>query len=90
MSGTSGAFVCARQDSSYENRLRFKRGKIARLQYKPDPPQALVTPGIQNYESAYMTVRDGKILGSYREITSGGELVQNTTCCVPSNTNVPG
>jgi hypothetical protein len=85
MSGTSGAFVCARQDSSYENRLRFKRGKIARLTYPTNPPQALVTPGVQNYESVYMTVRDGKILGTYREITAGGELSLNNTCCTPVN-----
>jgi len=83
MSGTSGGYVSARQNNSYENRLRFLRGKIARLQYKPNPPQALVTPGVQNYESAYMTVRDGKIWGSYRELTAGGTLVVNDTCCVP-------
>ncbi len=79
--------MSARQDNSYENRLRFKRGKIALLNYPPinnQPPQALVTPGVQNYESAYMTVRDGKIQASYRQINAAGEVVVNNTCCSPS------
>ena len=84
MSGTSSGSVCARQDNSYENRLRFLRGKIARLTYPTNPPQALVTPGVQNYESAYMTVRDGKILASYRQTNAAGELVVNATCCNPA------
>jgi hypothetical protein len=75
--------VLAKQDNSYANRLRFVRGKIARLQYRPSPPQALVTPGVQNYESAYMVVQDGRILGSYREISSGGLAKVNTECCPP-------
>lgn len=88
MSGTSGGYVAARQDTSYENRLRFLRGKIARLSYPPlnnQPPQALVTPGVQNYESAYMTVRDGKILATYRETNASGNLVVNSTCCAPGS-----
>jgi hypothetical protein len=84
----AGSLV-AQQDNSYANRLRFKRGKIARISYqKPfTVPQALVTPGVQNYESAYMTVQDGRIFGTYRQINSAGNLVQNNTCCTA--TNVP-
>lgn len=74
--------LLAKQDNSYANRLRFLRGKIARLQYKPNPPQALVTPGVQNYESAYMTVRDGRILASYKSISSGGIPVPSPGCCI--------
>ena len=85
MSGSSGGYVAARQDNSYENRLRFLRGKIARLSYPPNPPQALVTPGVQNYESAYMTVRDGKILATYKAISSGGQPVTPPGCCVPGS-----
>ena len=76
----------AKQDNSYENRLRFLRGKIARQSYqKPNTvPQALVTPGVQNYESAYMTVRDGRIFGSYKQISTGGVKQNNNICCTPS------
>lgn len=73
--------LMAKQDNSYENRLRFLRGKIARIQYQPSPPQALVTPGVQNYESAYMTVRDGKILATYKAISSGGIYITAPGCC---------
>lgn len=75
--------LLAKQDNSYENRLRFLRGKIARQSYPPNPPQALVTPGVQNYQSAYMTVRDGKILATYKSLSASGKEVPAPGCCPP-------
>jgi hypothetical protein len=78
---SKGTGPAAQQNNSYENRLRFIRGKIAVQNPQPNPPQALVTPGVQNYESAYATIVDGKLVAGYRSISSGG--VQNPVgvCC---------
>jgi hypothetical protein len=87
---SKGSGVAAQQNNSYANRLRFIRGKIAlqnnpafnpRVGATPSPPQALVTPGVQNYESAYSTIVDGRLVSGYRSISSGGAQNPAGVCC---------
>ena len=71
----------AKEDKSYANRLRFLRGKIAVQRYPPMPAQALATPGLQSPQSEYMTILDGRILATYKSISSGGNVVDPPGCC---------
>lgn len=81
---SKGSGVAAQQNNSYANRLRFIRGKIALQNNPSNAPQALVTPGVQNYESAYSTIVDGKLVNGYRSISSGGVENPVGVCCAPS------
>lgn len=76
--------VAARQDNSYANKLRFLRGRISIASPQPNPKQALITPGVNNPESAYAVTVDGKLNLGYHQITAGGVDTINSICCAPS------
>lgn len=78
---SKGKGVGARQNNTYENKLRFLRGAIATQSPQPNPKQALVTPSIHNDEGAYSTVVDGRLLLGYHQITAGGLKEASKICC---------
>ncbi len=66
------------QDNSYAARLRFIRGKIA---MRNPSSVSLVSPGIQNPHSAFLTKLDGKLVATYKALTPSGEPITAPGCC---------
>jgi len=71
------------QDNSYANRLRFMRGKIA---IQNPSAISLITPGIQNPHSAFLTLLDGRINATYKAQAPDGTSIAAPGCCVSCDT----